>query len=275
MPDLARRPCILLGVIEGVTEFLPISSTGHLLLAENSHWLPQQSDLFNITIQSGAALAVLFAFSARVRQLSRGWASRPDRAATRQAPARLRHHRRRAGCCSRRPDSPLPKEIGAASRGPPCSGRSPSSPSSGRCAAARPGREITWARRGDGGPGPAARRGVPGHVARPARDHPIAPARSARPTGRHRVLVPASASRSPLLAAGLSRLQHALRHPAPTSTDWGLLALGTVVSAVTALRRGVSGELRWSRPTASPVRLVPHRPRLPCPRVLTVTARTA
>ena len=50
---------IMLGVIEGVTEFLPISSTGHLLLVENSHLLPRQSDLFNITIQSGAALAVL------------------------------------------------------------------------------------------------------------------------------------------------------------------------------------------------------------------------
>ncbi len=62
----------ILGVIEGVTEFLPISSTGHLLLVENSHWLPRQSDLFNITIQSGAALAVLFAFSARVRELVSG-----------------------------------------------------------------------------------------------------------------------------------------------------------------------------------------------------------
>ena len=62
----------ILGVIEGVTEFLPISSTGHLLLVENSHWLPRQSDLFNITIQSGAALAVLFAFSTRVRELLSG-----------------------------------------------------------------------------------------------------------------------------------------------------------------------------------------------------------
>ena len=59
----------ILGIIEGITEFLPISSTGHLLLVENSHLLPQQSDLFNITIQSGAALAVLAAFSARVRDL--------------------------------------------------------------------------------------------------------------------------------------------------------------------------------------------------------------
>ena len=75
MPDWLAV-CIL-GVIEGVTEFLPISSTGHLLLVENSHWLPRQSDLFNITIQSGAALAVLFAFSARVRELLSGL-GRPD-----------------------------------------------------------------------------------------------------------------------------------------------------------------------------------------------------
>ncbi len=60
---------ILLGVIEGVTEFLPISSTGHLLLVENSHLLPRQSDLFNITIQSGAALAVLAVFGGRLRDL--------------------------------------------------------------------------------------------------------------------------------------------------------------------------------------------------------------
>ncbi len=60
---------MLLGVIEGVTEFLPISSTGHLLLVENSQLLPRQSDLFNITIQSGAALAVLVVFGGRLRDL--------------------------------------------------------------------------------------------------------------------------------------------------------------------------------------------------------------
>ena len=63
---------ILLGIIEGVTEFLPVSSTGHLLLAE--HWanLPSQpSDLFNVVIQSGAVLAVVLVFAGRIRQMLR------------------------------------------------------------------------------------------------------------------------------------------------------------------------------------------------------------
>jgi undecaprenyl-diphosphatase len=53
---------ILLGVIEGVTEFLPVSSTGHLLLAQNSGLLPLQSELFNVGIQGGAVVAVLAVF---------------------------------------------------------------------------------------------------------------------------------------------------------------------------------------------------------------------
>lgn len=60
---------ILLGLIEGITEFLPVSSTGHLLLAQQ--WLPRQSDLFNIFIQSGAVLAVIPLFPERFRQIAR------------------------------------------------------------------------------------------------------------------------------------------------------------------------------------------------------------
>lgn len=65
---------ILLGIVEGITEFLPISSTGHLLLAE--HWLglPEtsflRSELFNVGIQSGAVLAVIAVFSERVKQFA-------------------------------------------------------------------------------------------------------------------------------------------------------------------------------------------------------------
>jgi undecaprenyl-diphosphatase len=63
---------VLLGTIEGITEFLPISSTGHLLIAER--WLgTHQSDLFNIVIQSGAVLAVLPLFPERLRQFVFNW----------------------------------------------------------------------------------------------------------------------------------------------------------------------------------------------------------
>src|SRR5512141_953466 len=69
MPEWLAIIC--LGIVEGVTEFLPVSSTGHLLLAE--HWLPKQSDLFNTVIQCGTVLAVLLVFAGRVRQLLTHW----------------------------------------------------------------------------------------------------------------------------------------------------------------------------------------------------------
>ena len=65
---------ILLGIVEGVTEFLPVSSTGHLLLVE--HWLAmpsQPTELFNVVIQSGAVLAIVLAFAGRIRQMARDW----------------------------------------------------------------------------------------------------------------------------------------------------------------------------------------------------------
>ncbi len=62
---------LLLGIIEGITEFLPISSTGHLLIAE--HWLGARSDLFNISIQAGAILAVVAIYRQRLWQLVRAF----------------------------------------------------------------------------------------------------------------------------------------------------------------------------------------------------------
>lgn len=74
MPDWLA--VVILGIVEGVTEFLPISSTGHLLLAE--HWLPIRSefirsDLFTVVIQPGAVAAVLVLFWRRLYGLFRGW----------------------------------------------------------------------------------------------------------------------------------------------------------------------------------------------------------
>ena len=50
---------ILLGIVEGVTEFLPISSTAHLLVAEKLLGLGDNWEAFTVVIQLGAILAVL------------------------------------------------------------------------------------------------------------------------------------------------------------------------------------------------------------------------
>jgi len=68
---------ILLGLIEGITEFLPISSTGHLLIAER--WLGSRSDTFNVVIQAGAILAVVFIYRQRLWQLAAGFGQRENR----------------------------------------------------------------------------------------------------------------------------------------------------------------------------------------------------
>jgi undecaprenyl-diphosphatase len=62
---------LFLGLIEGLTEFIPVSSTGHLLIAEK--WLGTRPDLFNALIQVGAALALLPIFWPKLSGLVRNW----------------------------------------------------------------------------------------------------------------------------------------------------------------------------------------------------------
>ncbi|MBI4342665.1 MAG: undecaprenyl-diphosphate phosphatase [Candidatus Omnitrophica bacterium] len=70
----------LLGVVEGLTEFLPVSSTGHLILV--SQWLGLQGEsvkTFEVVIQSGALAAVLGLYRHRVAAMGRGLLGRdPD-----------------------------------------------------------------------------------------------------------------------------------------------------------------------------------------------------
>ena len=69
---------LILGVVEGITEFLPVSSTGHLLLIQQifGRWIQPQSDLFNIVIQSGAVLAVIPLFRDRITSVFKNWKNR-------------------------------------------------------------------------------------------------------------------------------------------------------------------------------------------------------
>jgi undecaprenyl-diphosphatase len=80
MPDLLMA--IVLGVVEGVTEFLPVSSTGHLILAERWMGLKLTSgfwEMFTIFIQIGAIAAVVVYFRERILELLRG---QPERVLT-------------------------------------------------------------------------------------------------------------------------------------------------------------------------------------------------
>ena len=69
---------VLLGVVEGITEFLPVSSTGHLLITERLLHI-RQSDLFNVVIQSGAVLAVIPLFRQRFYQFLFQWREKATR----------------------------------------------------------------------------------------------------------------------------------------------------------------------------------------------------
>ncbi|MRW93314.1 undecaprenyl-diphosphate phosphatase [Duganella sp. FT80W] len=66
---------LIMGLVEGFTEFLPISSTGHLILAEHLlgfQGMEEKMKVFEIVIQAGAMLAVIWEFRARILEVLTG-----------------------------------------------------------------------------------------------------------------------------------------------------------------------------------------------------------
>jgi undecaprenyl-diphosphatase len=69
---------VVLGIVEGLTEFLPVSSTGHLIVAGSLlNYTGDRAKVFEIVIQAGAILAVCWEFRAKLLRVLRGLLSDP------------------------------------------------------------------------------------------------------------------------------------------------------------------------------------------------------
>lgn len=78
---------VLIGIVEGLTEFLPVSSTGHIILAEQIlHFEGPAGKVFEIVIQLGAILAVCVLYRAKIMATVSGVLAR-DKVATKFATA--------------------------------------------------------------------------------------------------------------------------------------------------------------------------------------------
>lgn len=62
---------IILGLVQGLTEFLPISSSGHLVLVQNIFGFTQIDPAFSVFVQGGTVISVLFFFRHQLFHLSR------------------------------------------------------------------------------------------------------------------------------------------------------------------------------------------------------------
>ena len=78
MDTLLLIKSAIMGIVEGLTEFLPISSTGHLILAGSLLGLhDEKSKVFDVAIQTGAIFAVILVYWQRLRDTAAGLFSEP------------------------------------------------------------------------------------------------------------------------------------------------------------------------------------------------------
>jgi undecaprenyl-diphosphatase len=68
----------LLGILQGLTEFLPVSSTAHLLLGERAIGFADPGGVFTVMVQFGSILAVMWLYRAKIVRVVAGLRSDPD-----------------------------------------------------------------------------------------------------------------------------------------------------------------------------------------------------
>ncbi len=69
---------LILGLVEGVTEFIPVSSTGHLIVVGDwLHFTGERAKVFEIFIQLGAILAVVWLYRSTIRRVALDWKGDP------------------------------------------------------------------------------------------------------------------------------------------------------------------------------------------------------
>jgi undecaprenyl-diphosphatase len=76
--DLEPIYAVILGVVQGLTEFLPVSSSGHLVLLQHFFGFTEPELLFDISVHCGTLIAVLAVFAREIRSIFRTLIQMPD-----------------------------------------------------------------------------------------------------------------------------------------------------------------------------------------------------